>query len=258
MASEPSDDTNAIDNTAMYHDYANRFKQLFRYRLKESKDGTTNGTLICDAETVEKAPKWYNGQRGFIHSLIGTQPPVLVLQKLRGPQNIGTTNHNKTQMLRVYPYALQAYDRVCAVLGPQVGRMKLSGYTAPSLTSSHMDPHRQEEDEFHSAILQMSLKMESRCPARAHSPPVHTSKSDSKGDRGRAAKVTEDPRALPVRFGSHEEYVSVMSPLVLEEIRAEVRVTLLFLPSCITLTTTRSCYRCWPRIRRRTQRGCRQ
>jgi hypothetical protein len=114
---------------------------------------------------------------------------------------------------------------------PMINKVQTSHQSrpsAPSFTSSQKDPRRQETDEFHNAILQMSLKTESRCPSRARSPPIYASKSDSKGDGGRAAGVTEEPRALPVRFGSHEEYVSVMSPLVLEEIRAEVRGTLLF------------------------------
>lgn len=70
----------------------------------------------------------------------------------------------------------------------------------------HRDARRQELDEFHTAILQMKLTPE----------PRRSASHDAAGGPAPA------PLTLPVRFGSHEEYVAAMSPLVLEEIRAEV------------------------------------
>ena len=85
--------------------------------------------------------------------------------------------------------------------------------------SDHRDPRRQETDEFHHAVLQLSLIAEPRRQATTRSPPTHTSASHPKGDGGGASP---EAVSLPVRFASHEEYVAAMGPLVLEEIRAEV------------------------------------
>ena len=107
MASDFTDPP-AIDYNAANHAYATRFEQLFVVQ--------SNGTLKCDADKREKVPAWFNNQRTFIHMLVGTEPPLLVLQD---PQqgDIATTNRNKIEMINAYTHALIAYNKICDVLG---------------------------------------------------------------------------------------------------------------------------------------------
>ena len=107
MASD-STDPPVIDYNAANHAYVTCFEQLFVVQ--------SNGTLKCDADTREKVHIWFNNQRTFIHMLVGTEPPLLVLQE---PQqgDIATTNSNKIEMIRAYTHALIAYNRICDVIG---------------------------------------------------------------------------------------------------------------------------------------------
>jgi len=107
MASNTTDPP-VIDYNTVNHAYATCFEQLFVVQ--------SNGTLKCDADTREKVLVWFNNQRTFIHMLVGTEPPLLVLQE---PQqgDIATTNSNKIEMIRAYTHALIAYNRICDVIG---------------------------------------------------------------------------------------------------------------------------------------------
>ncbi len=96
-----------VDYLAFYRAYADNFERFFCIQ--------SNGTLRCDSESRQNVPNWYNNQRAFIHLLVSTEPPMLVLKE---PQqgDISTTNWNKTEMIRAYTHALVAYHRVCDVL----------------------------------------------------------------------------------------------------------------------------------------------